>query len=192
MKPYSTSLRLKEIMSKHNLKQIDILNACKPLCNKYNVKFGKSDLSQYISGKVEPGQEKLSVLAEALKVSEAWLMGYDVPMQDNGNEVVGTRLKEQRLRSKLTLLQVANAIGVTEATVQRYESGEIKNIKHETIYELAKILQCTPSYLMGWEEKILPFNKNNEADEFAKNFENLTAENKEKVLEIMELYLNNQ
>lgn len=95
MKPYSTSLRLKEIMSKHNLKQIDILNACKPLCNKYNVKFGKSDLSQYISGKVEPGQEKLSVLAEALKVSEAWLMGYDVPMQDNGTEVIGTRVKKQ-------------------------------------------------------------------------------------------------
>ncbi len=106
--------------------------------------------------------------------------------------ILNQRIKERRLQLGLTLLQIANSLGVKEATVQRYESGEIKNIKHETIYELAKILQCTPSYLMGWEEKILPFNKNNEADEFAKNFENLTAENKKKVLEIMELYLNNQ
>lgn len=69
-------------MAERNIKQIDILNMCKPLCNKYNVKFGKSDLSQYVSGKVEPGQEKLSILAEALNVPETWLMGYDVPIQE--------------------------------------------------------------------------------------------------------------
>lgn len=155
-------------------------------------KIPEGTISQYRKGAYVPKQKNLNKIAKALNVTIDWLMGYDVPMQDNGNEVVGTRLKEQRLRSKLTLLQVANAIGVTEATVQRYESGEIKNIKHETIYELAKLLQCTPAYLMGWEERPLPFNKNNESDEFAKNFENLTAENKKKVLEIMELYLNNQ
>lgn len=42
--------------------------------------MNKSDLSQYVSGKVEPNQDKLFVLGNALKVNEAWLMGYDVPM----------------------------------------------------------------------------------------------------------------
>lgn len=102
------------------------------------------------------------------------------------------RIKERRQQLGLTLLQIANSLGVKEATVQRYESGEIKNIKHETIYELAKILQCTPSYLMGWDENTSSFNENNEAAEFNRNFENLTEENKKKVLEIMKLYLNNQ
>ena len=48
---------------------------------KYNVKLSKSDLSQYVSDKNAPGQDKLSVLAMALNVSEAWLLGYDVPME---------------------------------------------------------------------------------------------------------------
>ena len=73
----TTSDRLKELMHTRNLRQIDILNACEPLCQKYNVKLAKNDLSQYVSGKVTPRQDKLSILAMALNVSEVWLMGYD-------------------------------------------------------------------------------------------------------------------
>ena len=95
MKETNTANRLKEIMNEQNLKQIDILNKAKPYCKKYGVKLGKNDLSQYISGKVEPKQDKLSVLADTLNVSEAWLMGYDVPKYNkitkfnaiDGNEV---------------------------------------------------------------------------------------------------------
>ncbi|MCL1981675.1 MAG: helix-turn-helix domain-containing protein [Clostridiales bacterium] len=64
---------------------------------------------------------------------------------------VHQRIKERRLASGLTLLQVANKLNVQEATAQRYESGDIKNIKHDTIVALAEILKCSPSYLMGWE-----------------------------------------
>ncbi|MBE5966983.1 MAG: helix-turn-helix domain-containing protein [Lachnospiraceae bacterium] len=63
------------------------------------------------------------------------------------------RIKERRLSSGLTLLQVAEEIGIKEATMQRYESGEIKNIKHETIEKLAKIFNCSPEYLMGWSDR---------------------------------------
>lgn len=66
------------------------------------------------------------------------------------------RIKERRLAMGMTLLDVANALGVKEATVQRYESGEIKNPKHSTVLELAKIFHCSPSYLMGWDEDPLP------------------------------------
>nr|DAK09798.1 MAG TPA: bifunctional HTH-domain containing protein/aminotransferase [Caudoviricetes sp.] len=75
----NTSTRLKLIMKMRNLKQIDILDRCKN--NPYDIKISKSDLSQYVSGKVLPRQDKLSILAYALDVSEAWLMGYDVPME---------------------------------------------------------------------------------------------------------------
>ena len=43
--------------------------------------MNKSDISQYVSGKVEPSQDKLVILGMALNVSEAWLMGFDVPPQ---------------------------------------------------------------------------------------------------------------
>lgn len=80
MKIVNTSVRLKQIMNEQNLKQVDILDRCKPYCEKFDTKLNKNDLSQYVSGKVEPGQKKLTILSMALNVNEAWLMGYDVPM----------------------------------------------------------------------------------------------------------------
>lgn len=77
--PENTSIRLKQIMAERRLKQVDIVNLAKPYCEQYNVKLSKSDLSQFVSGKVEPGQWKLTILGLALDVSEAWLMGLDVP-----------------------------------------------------------------------------------------------------------------
>lgn len=78
MRTSNTSERLKLLMEENNYRQVDILNKCTPYCEKFNVKLGRNDLSQYVNGKVEPGQEKLSILGMALNVNEAWLMGYDV------------------------------------------------------------------------------------------------------------------
>lgn len=63
------------------------------------------------------------------------------------------RIKELRLKNKLTLLEVANALGVSEATAQRYESGEIRNLKYDTIVALADLFNVSPAYLMGWEDE---------------------------------------
>lgn len=80
MKVTNTSARLKSLMAERGLRQVDILEASKPFCEKFGVKLAKNDLSQYVNGKVEPGQDKLSILGMALNVNEAWLMGYDVNM----------------------------------------------------------------------------------------------------------------
>ena len=87
MKKENTSIRLKKIMNDRNLKQVDILEMSKPYCMKYDVKMNKSDISQYVSGKVEPNQEKLFILAKTLNVNEAWLMGFDVPMKKEMSSV---------------------------------------------------------------------------------------------------------
>ena len=44
-------------------------------------KIPKSAVSQYVSGAFEPKQDRIYLMAKALNVSEAWLMGYDVPME---------------------------------------------------------------------------------------------------------------
>lgn len=80
MRVSNTSERLKKIMEETGKRQTDLLKLLQPYCQKYNEKINKSHLSQWISGSNEPNQRKLVVLAEALNVSEAWLMGYDVPM----------------------------------------------------------------------------------------------------------------
>ena len=78
----SVANRLKEVMDSKNLRQIDILNLSKPFCVAQDVKMGRNDLSQYVSGKVEPKDDKLHILSQALSVAELWLRGYDVPMEE--------------------------------------------------------------------------------------------------------------
>lgn len=74
----TTAERLKQIMKERKLRQVDILEMCKPYFDDLGVKINKSDLSQYVNGKVKPDQPKLTLLAHALNVNEPWLMGYDV------------------------------------------------------------------------------------------------------------------
>lgn len=72
MKTSNTSERLKELMALKGLRQIDIAE---------KTGLGKSAISQYVSGKITPKQDKVYILAEGLNVSPTWLMGYDVPME---------------------------------------------------------------------------------------------------------------
>jgi transcriptional regulator with XRE-family HTH domain len=65
----------------------------------------------------------------------------------------GDNIKKRRSELGLTLLEVAERIGVKEATVQRYESGAIKNIKYDMLIKLSAALETTPTVLMGWDIK---------------------------------------
>lgn len=76
---------------------------------------------------------------------------------------INDRIKERRLKKGFTLLEIAEQLDIKEATMQRYESGEIKNIKHETVVKLAEILECSPEYLMGWTDQMIRLNKYAEA-----------------------------
>lgn len=61
------------------------------------------------------------------------------------------RIKARRKSQNKTLLEVAEFVGVKEATMQRYESGEIKTIPYDNIELIAEYLNCSPAYLMGWD-----------------------------------------
>lgn len=251
MKELTVADRLNQLMRERALKQVDILSACEPYCKKTGVKIAKNDLSQYISGKVQPGQDKLSILSMALNVNEVWLMGYDVPAGINeikkqsanedfcllGNEQMmslqkiitayrnthdisqrelakicgvshsciamiekelnpnnnqpftpsigilkkisyGTNipldilltavtsadenltgldtendtnfnLKEKRTALGLTQLEVATAVGVSEATISRWESGQISNMKRNHISSLARVLDISVNDILN-------------------------------------------
>ena len=63
------------------------------------------------------------------------------------NEVMKLRRQELGLTQK----EVAARVGVTEATVSRWESGEIKNMKRDKIAAMARVLDIPPAVLMDWE-----------------------------------------
>ena len=59
-------------------------------------------------------------------------------------------IKELRIRKDLTLEQVGDYVGVSKATVLKWESGQIKNMRRDKIVKLAEILGTTPGDLLGW------------------------------------------
>lgn len=67
---------------------------------------------------------------------------------------LGTNIRAQRLRQKMTLATLADQVGLSRQTLSRYENGIIANIPHENIERLAKALDTTPSELMGWRADI--------------------------------------
>lgn len=68
----SCGQRIAKALSIRGMKQSD-------LCKFANVP--KSSLSLYLSGAYEPKQNRIYDMAKVLNVSEAWLLGYDVPME---------------------------------------------------------------------------------------------------------------
>lgn len=60
-------------------------------------------------------------------------------------------LRKRRKELGLTLAQIADMMGVAEATVQRWESGNIKSIRYEKMDKLAEILRVNPASFMGWD-----------------------------------------
>jgi transcriptional regulator with XRE-family HTH domain len=64
------------------------------------------------------------------------------------NEIIKMRRKDLGL----TMKEVAKAVGVSEATVSRWESGDIRNMRRDRISALSRVLDVPPAVLMDWEE----------------------------------------
>ena len=65
----------------------------------------------------------------------------------------GQRIRTAREQKKLTLDEVAQRCGTTKQTIYKYENGIVKKIPYDRIELLAEVLEVTPAYLFGWEEK---------------------------------------
>lgn len=63
-------------------------------------------------------------------------------------------IKARRIELGLSIREVAQALGVAASTVSRYESSDIQNMGIDKIEALAKVLRCSPAYLMGWEDEV--------------------------------------
>ena len=76
--------RLREALEIRNLRQSD-------LCELTGIP--KSAMSQYVSGAFEPKQDRVELIAKALNVTEAWLMGYEFPMERKPLGVMGSGIQ---------------------------------------------------------------------------------------------------
>lgn len=65
---------------------------------------------------------------------------------------LGEKIKGRRLDLELTLQEVADIVGVSKSTVQKWESGNIENMRRDKIALLAKALNVSPLFIMGIEQ----------------------------------------
>lgn len=65
---------------------------------------------------------------------------------------IGERIRQRRIELNLSVEEVAKRLGKNKATVYRYENNYIENLPAPILEPLAKILETSPSYLMGWHD----------------------------------------
>ena len=72
---------------------------------------------------------------------------------------ISERIKQRREHLGISAEIVAERCGISPATIYRYESGFIKNMRLDKVELLSKALLCSPAYLMEWEDEKKLFNK---------------------------------
>ena len=65
---------------------------------------------------------------------------------------MGEKIKMLRKRNSMTLEELGNRVGVGKSTVRKWENGMIANMRRDKITKIASALDCSPAYLLGWEE----------------------------------------
>lgn len=65
---------------------------------------------------------------------------------------IGIRIKNRRQELKMSMEELGKRIGKNRSTIMRYEKGEIENLPLDVLEPIARALQTTPQYLMGWEQ----------------------------------------
>ena len=63
----------------------------------------------------------------------------------------GERIRNLRLAKDITQIELANRLNTTKQTISKYEKGIVTNIPSDRVEEMARILDTTPEYILGWE-----------------------------------------
>lgn len=107
------------------------------------VDIAKNTLSRYESGKREPKLETWQQLADYFDVSVPYLQGFETQTPN--------RLKELRIKRKLTLDDIETKTGIKRGTYSNYENGNTEP-KLEVWQELAHFFNVSVPYIQGFDE----------------------------------------
>lgn len=96
---------------------------------------------------------------------------------------VGNNIRSYRLTKGMSMRELAGKVGLTEATIQKYETGAIKSLDVGMLIKFSMALGVPPEDIAGWDR----LEKNNsENTELIKKYNRLTEGHKQAVLELIE------
>lgn len=139
-------------MTKHKVRRLIMKNRIKELRESRNVSqeelatvldTTQQSISLYESGKREPKLEAWQQLADYFGVSVPYLQGFEIQ--------VPNRLKELRIKRKLTLDDIETKTGIKRGTYSNYENGNTEP-KLEMWQELAHFFNVSVPYIQGFDE----------------------------------------
>lgn len=107
--------RLNEAIEAAGMRPID-------LCEKTGIP--KSMLSYYLNGKTKPKADRLHIIAKALDVSEAWLLGYDVPKYRTADQK-----KNDQLAQLIVKMRTDNDFYNTVVDLAKLNKNQYRGIK---------------------------------------------------------------
>lgn len=104
---------------------------------------------------------------------------------DNEMQDIMNRIKILREEKGLSFQDFATLTGMSKSTLQRYETGAIKNLPLSKIGAIASALGVTPAYIMGWEENKPTDNAGGLDDENLKLFNELSPDKQKQALDFL-------
>lgn len=102
---------------------------------------------------------------------------------------IGERIKKRRKELGLSAEQIADKLGVSPATIYRYESNDIMNMRIDKLEPIAKVLRTTPAYLMGWDEAE-ENNADNQQQKLLTNYNKLDSTDQTKLVDYSDELVN--
>ena len=101
---------------------------------------------------------------------------------------MGDRIKARRKMVHLTQDEFGELLGVQKSAVAKWENGRVENIKRSTIQRMAQILECSPTYLLGFDEDNADSIQLTAPESYMLQvFRNLNQEGQDKVMEYAQL-----
>ena len=112
----SIAQRIRKAMDAANKKQADLVR---------ETGLDRGAISSYLSGKYEPKQKAIYKLSKALDVSEAWLIGYDVPMTRTDDQKKNDQLAQLIVRLRTDEGFFSTVSTLAELSAEQYQSIEL-------------------------------------------------------------------
>lgn len=66
-----------------------------------------------------------------------------------------SRMKKRREELDMSYQTLSDKVGISKSTLQRYETGYIKNMPVDKLEDIANALQVSPTCLMGWTNEVV-------------------------------------
>ena len=85
---------------------------------------------------------------------------------------IGKLIHDRRIELGMTMKELGEKCDVSEATISRYESGNIKNMRRDVVAALAKALQINPKVLMDWHDDEPSYYTDSETARLAEEIKN--------------------